>query len=419
MTKPKEMKLVFKYFPKLNDLQLNIIEGLSFHTTKLYNIANYDCRKNKFKSYVDMEKEYKANWHKDFLHSHTYQHCLKTLEQNWKSYFASIKDYKKNPSKYKGMPMPPRFKNTDTKKNEIVFTNLSIRVRENTVMLSLAKAVQQSFEVKSLNFEVPKKLQSLADLSTIQQVRIQWDNSKKIWTVLIIYGKIAKEQNPKNTNVMAVDIGLDNLAVITFKDNPEAYIIDGRTLKSVNSFANKRIAKLTSIRMKQTGSKKFKRTKRIANIQKYRNNYIQNYFHKASVHIIQLAEEYHVGTIVFGDIKDIKQKSHLKTFVQIPVQKLYELTKYKAELNGMSTEKRKERGVSAVDLEPISTQYYNKNRRIERGLFKSNTGMLVNADVNGSLNILRRYLKDECIPKLIELARDKGYVTTPVRIRVA
>ncbi len=48
-----------------------------------------------------------------------------------------------------------------------------------------------------------------------------------------------------------------------------------------------------------------------------------------------------------------------------------------------------------------------------------NTGIYINADVNGSLNILKLYIKDEGIPKLIQLARDKGYVNNPVKLRVA
>ena len=111
------MKLSFKFKPSFTVEQLSIIEELSYHTTKLYNIINYDLREKGFKTYVDIENSYKSNWHCDFLHSHTRQHCFKILEQNWKSYFASIKDYKENPHKYKGLPKPPKFKNMEDKKN--------------------------------------------------------------------------------------------------------------------------------------------------------------------------------------------------------------------------------------------------------------------------------------------------------------
>lgn len=91
------LKLSLKLKPEFSAQQISIIEDLSFHTTKLYNIANHDCRENEHKSYYDMELEYKGNWHNEYLHSHTYQQCLKILDQNWKSYFSAIKDYKKIP----------------------------------------------------------------------------------------------------------------------------------------------------------------------------------------------------------------------------------------------------------------------------------------------------------------------------------
>ena len=122
----------------MSDKQLEIIEELSYHTTKLYNIINYDLRENGMKTYYDIEKMYKTNWHCDFLHSHTRQQMFKVLEQNWKSYFASIKDYKVNPSKYKGVPRPPKFKNIDKNKNEIIFTNLAIRYDNGLLKLSLS-----------------------------------------------------------------------------------------------------------------------------------------------------------------------------------------------------------------------------------------------------------------------------------------
>ena len=99
-----------------------------------------------------------------------------------------------------------------------------------------------------------------------------------------------------------------------------------------------------------------------------------------------------------------------------------ELIKYKAKLLGIELVKEKENytsGVSALDLEDITKEYYKKSRRVTRGLFKANNGIKINADVNGSLNILRKHLKNKCIPKLIQSVRDNGRVDCPLRIRVA
>jgi putative transposase len=414
------VKLVLKFYPILKDNQKSIVEELSFHTTKLYNIANYECKEQEYKNYHALEKELKTNWHKEYLHSHTYQHCLKMVEQDWKSYFACIKDYKKNPQKYKGVPQPPKYKHLEKRKNEIIFTNLAIRRRGMILLLSLSKKMQERFEVDSLKVEIPKSFPLPTD-ARMQQIRIQFDRQRKQWVFLIIY-QVDEREKVINTNVMSIDLGLDNLATITFSHHIDSYIICGRSLKSLNGYINKRIASLQGIRMKQVGNESFKNTKQINDLRKYRHNYMMNYLHKASRVIIQLAQKYDVSTIVVGDIKGIKQENHSKAFVQVPIQKLPNLIDYKAKLDGRELVYQEESytsGVSAIDLEPISKKSYNKNRRFKRGLFRTNGGLVIQADVNGSLNIMRKYLKETCTPKLIEMVRDNGCVNHPQRIRVA
>ena len=415
------MKLSFKFKPKLTELQLNIIEELSFHTTKLYNIINYDCRENGFKSYIEAEKEYKSNWHNQFLHSHTYQQCLKVLEKNWKSYFASIKDYKENPDKYKGEPKPPKFKNHTNKKNEIIFTQAGIRVKDNTLMLSLSKPMQEKFQVKSLNFSLPTEKLPV-NFNALQQIKIKWDNSIKQWYLILIYNK-EEENKITGNNIISIDLGRDNLATLTFLEDTESYLIDGKVLKSKISYYNKEIARLNSIGMKQVGdSKKFKNTKQINKLYAKRDNFVNDYIHKASKKIVDLALQHHCNTIVIGDIKGIKQENDIKSFVNMPHQKLVDKIEYKAKLAGLKVVYVKENytsGCSALDLEEINKSNYDKSRRIVRGLFRSNKGILVNSDVNGSLNILRKYVKDKCIPKLIQSVMDNGGLNTPLRIRVA
>ncbi|HON98671.1 MAG TPA: transposase, partial [Bacteroidales bacterium] len=415
------VKLSFKFKPKLTELQLNIIEELSFHTTKLYNIVNYNCRENGFKSYIETEKEYKENWHNQFLHSHTYQQCLKVLEKNWKSYFASIKDYKKNPNKYKGEPKPPKFKNHTNKKNEVIFTEAGIRVKNNILMLSLSKAMQEKFQVKSLNFSIDTEKLPV-NFEALQQIKIKWDNSIKQWYLILIYNK-EEENKVTGNNIISIDLGRDNLATLTFLEDTESYLIDGKVLKSKISYYNKEIARLNSIGMKQVGDrKKFKNTKQINKLYAKRNNFVNDYIHKASRKIIDLALQHNCNTIVIGDIEGIKQENDIKSFVNMPHQKLVDKIEYKAKLVGLKVVYVKENytsGCSAFDLENINKDNYDKSRRIVRGLFRSNKGILVNSDVNGSLNILRKYVKDKCIPKLIQSAMDNGGLNTPLRIRVA
>jgi IS605 OrfB family transposase len=417
------MRLSFKFKPQLNSLQANIIEELSYHTTNLYNIANYDNLNLGVKSYYKMNEIYTSNWHKEFLHSHNYQYCLKVLDQNWKCYFKSIADFKKNPSKYKGIPKPPKYKNLNDRKNEIIFTSAGIRFKNNTLILSLSKAMQLKYGVNSLNFEVSDKLQSLFDWNSLQQAKICWNSSLKEWSIILVYLKEEVILPSDFSNILAIDLGLSNLATMTFLNNEESYIINGKPLKSVNSHINKKIVHLQRISMHMVGSKKHKDTKEITRLRTYRENYVNNYMHKASKIVIELALKHKCETIVIGDIQGIKQNlDYNKTFVQIPMLKLKEMISYKAKLQGIEVILQNEAytsGCSALDLEVISKLHYNKKRRICRGIFQSNNNFKINSDVNGSLNILRLHTKDTCIPKLIELSRDKGYVNSPIKQRVA
>ena len=416
----ENIKLSFKYYLKLNQSQQDIIEELSFHTTKLYNIINYDLRENEYKNYYAIEKEYKSNWHCGYLHSHTRQQCFKMIEQNWKSYFASIKDYNKKPSKYLGRPRPPKFKNHNNRKNETIFTKAGIRHQDDILKLSLSKEMKTKFEVQSLNF-VMNTDKIPFDLGDVQQIKIQWDNSSKRWYLNIIYNREVVNITKNYTNIMAIDLGLNNLATIIFQNNIESYIIDGKYIKSKNSYYNKEIARLTSIAMKQSkNSKYFKRTRRINKLQIKRNNFIKDYIHKSSKKIIDLAIIQKCKTIVIGDFSGIKQKNKAKSFVQVPQQELAEKIKYKAELLGIEVIMQNEAytsGCSALDLEPINEKHYDKNRRIERGLFVSNNSIKINADINGSLNILRKYNK--CTPRLVKQARDNGFLDNPIRLRIS
>jgi IS605 OrfB family transposase len=418
------MKLSFKFKPNFSHKQLEIVKELSWHTSKLYNIVNYEIKNNEEVKpvYTRLENSFKGNWHTDYLHSHNRQQLFKQLVQDWKSFFNSIKEYNNNPSKYLGKPKPPNFKYLDNNPSEIIFTNLATRVRDGNLLLSLSKEIKSHYQVDSLKFELPPVVQSLINLDNLQQVRIKRDNLSDSWYLLVIY-KVKPENKAEGNNIMSIDLGLNNLATLTFKDNTDNYIINGKPIKSKNSYFNKEITRLQAIRMKQTGSKNFKDTSQIKQLRIKRKNYIANYLHQASRMIINLAQKHQVGKIIIGDIKQIKQKmNYNKSFVQIPIQRLKELIEYKAKLEGIELITVKEAytsGCSALDLEKLNRDNYNKARRVERGLFKSNTGLTINADVNGSLNIMRKYLNKKCIPELVNQARDNGVVTPPSRLRIA
>ena len=267
--------------------------------------------------------------------------------------------------------------------------------------LSLSKKMQNKYGVKSLNFnmknvKIPSKIGLKSDLSNIKQIRFTFDKKLKKWYFIFIYEE--EEQIPfPYLDTMAIDLGLNNLATIVFNRSKQTYIIDGKVLKCKQSYYNKKISIMQSKEMKRFhDSKDFKDTKRIKRIRKKFNNFCDNYIHTASRMIVDLVLEHNCSKIVIGDFKGIKNGNHAKLFVKIPHTRLVELIKYKAKKAGIKVIMVNESytsGCSCLDGEKVGKSFYNKKRRISRGMFKSNQGILINADVNGAYNILYKFTK--------------------------
>ena len=415
------MKLCFKYIPKLSPIQNDIIRELEYHTTKLYNIVNYDLHKKEYKKYLENYYLYKSNYHSEYLHSHTYEYCLKVLDENWKSYFASKKDYDKHSEKYNGRPNAPKYKNQD-KPNEIIFSNYAIRIEGKKIKLSLSKKMQEKFNVKSLNFVIFDRLQSIINYSKIKQIKIRKVRKEEKYEVIVIYDmRVVSEITEGNTNVMAIDLGLNNLAAIVNEKNTDHILIDGRKLKSKNRYLNEKIRRLESIEMKKVGSKKYKETKRIRKLRKYRENYIRTYLQKATKKVIEYGLKNGCKKIVIGDIRGIKKgMKGNRSFKEIPIEQFAKRIEYKAKIYGMEVVRINESytsGVSSIDLDEITKENYQKSRRVKRGLYISKEGKKIKADIKGSIHILRK--NNKSIPKLVELMKDKGYSRSPIKSLIA
>ena len=420
------MKLTFPYVFKPKKKQKEILEEIMWHCAKVYNMLNYDIQQgiekvNAKKSLnIESSKIYKKyreeNWHSKYLHSHTLQEVILNQLSDRKSYLAIKEKYEKGDKTIKGKPRQPKFKQVD--KMQITFTKYAIRVEGNILKLSISKEMQEKFKVKSLNFLIPRKLKKLVNFSSIKMIKIRKENKEK-YKMEMIYEK--EEKAPHGMNIMAIDLGLDNLATCTNMNNNETLIVAGENLKSKIGYINKEIERLQGMQMKKEGSKKYKNTKRIKKLYEKRKDYSKTYMHKASKMIVDYAKENECDRIIIGDIKNIKQNmKNNKRFVQMPIQSLVQKITYKAQLEGIEVILIKENytsGVSSLDKEEINKENYNKERRIERGLFKTNRGKIINADINGSLNILRKYVKS--FSPNLEIAMDIGREQRPLKKRVA
>ena len=422
------MRLTFTYIIKPNKSQEKIIKELMWHSSKVYNMLNYDVKEGKEKintnGILNVEgsriyKKYrKENWHSEYLHSHMLQQIILNYIGDYKSYIAIKSMYENGEKEIKGKPRMPRYKKED--KVQITFTKYAIRKEGRTIRLSISKKIQEKFQVKSLNFLIPKKLEKLVNLESIKMIKIGKEKNGK-YKLDIIYEKEEKKR-VEGSNIIAIDLGMNNLATCTNMKNNKSLIIAGESLKAKIGYINKEIARLEGIQMKMVGSKKYINTKMINKLYEQRRNYSKTYMHKASRLIIEYALQNECDTIVIGHIKDIKQNMQgNKRFVQMPIQNLVEKIEYKAKLEGIEVVKITEEytsGVSSIDKEEINKENYDKSRRIKRGLFKTEEGKIINADVNGSINILRKYIKNLFSPNL-EIAMDIGREQRPLKKRVA
>ena len=424
------MKLSFKYtITKIGNKNLDIIKDLQWHVKKVCNMLLYDIREGKEKIDVNKNlniisskiyKDYrKNNWHSNYLHSHMLQEAIIGVIGSYKSYISLCNMYKKNKNSLRGQPRFPRFKKENVVQ-EIIFTKYAIRIEGNKIKLSLSKIMQEKYEVKSLNFLIPRKLRKLVDFSRVKMIKIKQE--VKNIEINVIYEREEKKAIEGNTNIMSIDLGLNNIVGCTNKENSNSILISGKEAKSKNKYINEKISKLQRIEMKmKKTSKKYKNTKQIKKLYEYRKNYMNTYMHKVSKIVIEYAKVNKCGVIVIGDLKDIKQRmNYNKNFVQIPLYKLVQKIEYKAKLEGIKVEKISEKytsGVSALDREDIIKENYNKRRRISRGIFVTNRGIKINADINGSLNILRKYIKKSSPNQ--EIAMDNGREQRPLKKRVA
>ncbi len=379
-------------------------EQLCFNAARLYNFVNYHLRQVCFGK-MQKISEYEMSGllaecdQDDFrnLPSNTSQQIIKLVYKNWKSYFKSIKAYKKQPEKSQSTTKIPKYKKK-TGLGIAIFTYTQVRIKDGYIKFP--------------------KMTNLSPLKTkvkkLQQVRII--PQATVFVVEVIYNIEPKKSNVKEDNILSVDLGINNLATTINNVGKQPFIINGKPLKAHNQFFNKRRAKLQSYVGKGTSN-------RIRRLTHKRNCKVNDYLHKTSRFIIDYCIEHKIGTIVIGKNDGWKNKVNIgkvnnQKFVSIPHSKLIQQITYKAEDVGIIVKEQQESHTSKCDalaLEKICHHKKYLGRRIKRGLFQSSTGRLINADVNGAINIVRK-------SKVFQNAKwllDRGVADTPVRYNIA
>lgn len=363
-----------------------LLDKYCFYAKCLYNFANYQIRQTFFKegkylSYTKLDKLLKQSGYdydyRNMPTAQSAQQVLKMLDNNWKSFFKANKDWKKNPNKYIRKPKPPKY----LKKNgrfTMVLTNQACKIKDGVVKFP------KSFKGFALKTKVTDKL---------RQVRIIPKNRHIV--IEVVYQKDIPEQREDNRRYISIDLGLDNFATIVNNIGINPIVINGKGLKSINQYYNKQLSRYRKVSKQING---LDWTKRMDRITYKRNAMIENFMHQASKFVIEKAIALNCNTIVVGFNKDWKRdielgKRNNQNFVGIPYSNFIDKLKYKAEHCGIRvilTEESYTSKCSFLDNETIEKHEQYKGKRIKRGLYRSLTGVLINADVNAAYNILRK-----------------------------
>mgnify|MGYP003610285909 CR=1 FL=1 len=371
------MTLVEQHIIKKSDSRFEELDNLLFLSKNLYNAGLYITRQyyfehKKFLNYQSlasiMVKEDNIDYRR--LPAKVSQQTLKLIEQNFKSFFKHLKVKKKDE-----VIKIPNYLKKDTGRFVVTYTSQAISNKAiKSGILKLSK-VESTFKTEKTD---------------IQQVRIISKNNHIV--VEVIYNVKNVEPLADNERYASIDLGLNNLGTVT-SNVIKPFIINGKPLKSINQFYNKRVSNLKS---KLKDGKKTSR--RIKSLTDKRNNKIKDYLHKASTLLVNQLVSNDLNTLIIGNNKSWKQdinigKRNNQNFVQIPHSTFIKMLEYKCKLRGINvliTEESYTSKCSFLDNEDIKKQKEYKGSRIKRGLFKSSKGILINADVNGSLNILKK-----------------------------
>ena len=371
------MILTERHIIKQSNSLYNELDNLCFLSKNLYNSALYTVRQfyftnKKYFNWIKINNQFVSEKQQDYyaLPCKVSQQTLKMVDQNMKSFFNAIKA--KN-----SKPKLPKYLDKIKGRFVVTYTNQAIS----------KKALQNGYiELSKTNIKLK------TNVKNVKQVRIVPRNNFIV--VEILYEVRSKLHNNSKETYCGIDFGLNNLITCSFQ-NDSPLIMNGKPLKSINWHYNKEKSRLQSLL--DNGKKT---SKKIQNITLKRNNRINDYLHKTTKIFVNYLVSKKINNIVIGYNKEWKQGINIgrvnnQNFVQIPYYKLLNMLTYKCEMEGISvivTEESYTSKCSFLDDEDICKHEEYVGKRIKRGLYKASDGRLINADVNGALNILKKVI---------------------------
>ena len=368
---------------KKNNQIYDIVDQYCFYSKNVYNQANYIIRQefinnnNKLSAYDVQKLMQSMDCYKE-CGSQAAQKTIQLVDKMWKSYFKAIKDWKKNPSKYLGMPKLPKYLPKDGRQ---VFMLKNIQCSLNNGQFRIAFKPFGGYTVKT--HAVGKLMQC------------RFVPKADYYVMEIVYEIEVPDVVEERIRICSIDLGTENLVTMVNNIGLQPVVIKGGAIKSVNQFYNKRKAEMQSQLKKETGRDWSKNLQKLTD-KRYEN--IKYLMHCASKKVVDYCVENEIDTLIIGLNKRWKQENENKqNFTYIPFDMFVKQIQSKCEEYGIEvvmTEEAYTSGTSFLDKEQPIKENYNKERRVYRGLFIANNGKTINADVNGAYQILKKVIPE-------------------------
>jgi len=361
---------------------------MCYNSKNLYNYANYIIRQQFIKDgtyipYREMNKNLKITQEYKNCMSQPANCTLRLLDKNWKSFFTAIKDWSKHKEKYLGIPKLPKYLKPDGRYIWMIPNNSCILNNDGTIHFRIKK-------LQCCEWKTNAK-------GRLIQIRFIPKGSCYVMEIVTEI-EVSDVKDVYSKNIASIDLGVNNFVTMTNNIGLQPIIINGKGVKSINQFYNKRVAKLKS-ELQRCNNNHWSNQLKSMSFKRY--NRIKNFMHHTSKYIVEYCKDNNIDTIVCGLNKEWKQNCNLskkvnQNFIGIPYDMLIKQLEYKCQNYGIKfiiTDESYTSGTSFLDNELPIKENYDKSRRIKRGLFKSNKG-LINSDVNGSLQIMKKVFPD-------------------------
>jgi putative transposase len=358
------------------------IDVAAFASKNLYNAALYLTRQayihqnHRIMSYGELDTLMQPTEPYRTIPAKVAQWVLKQVTLAWKSYFAACTEWAVHPDKFLGHPKLPTYLDKQGR-NLLTYTTQAL-----------------SRNAKNVGWIVPSglpiRVATTQSFETIAQIRIVPHATH--YTVEVIYERAITPADVDPAWVAGIDLGVNNLAMLT-SNQPGSMplLVNGRPLKALNQLYNKRCAQYQALLPEGQYT-----SHRLAVLTDKRKRQVDSYLHVASRRIVDHLVQHRIGTLVIGKNDGWKQEVTLgartnQAFVFLPHARFIEMLTYKAHLVGIDvilTEESYTSKCSFLDSEPLTQQAQYVGKRVKRGLFVTALGKRLNADVNGSYNMI-------------------------------